>query len=245
MANIHLARSQFHTSQLTTEAHRSFRDGSYASVRLHLPAPACFLPRHAATPGPGPPPKDSHPSSRRPSRSVRPSPAQIPTIYTRRAPAKARTRPRHELHIARAAHCRTPQREEQDAPCPCVSVAPTRPTRKCPHVRFPLGRSSSPPRRAPGSGRRGPSRARNGAGPVRRPRGDAQDVGQGRGILLRGPAHAAQGHPRRGPRGGAQVRGPAYPGNGTRRLGRPHRHLQEGPPPAPGSRPPTPPSLKP
>jgi hypothetical protein len=93
-----------------------------------------------------------------------------------------------------------------------------------------------PPRPGARSGKREarPSaRAHDGAGPVRRPRGDAEDGGQGRGVLLR--AHAAQGHSRRGARGGAQVRGPAYPGDGARRLGRPHRYLQEGPPPAPGS----------
>jgi hypothetical protein len=49
---------------------------------------ARFLPRHTTTPGPT-------------NRSVRLSPAQIPTIYTR-APAKARTRARHELHSPRA-----------------------------------------------------------------------------------------------------------------------------------------------
>jgi hypothetical protein len=74
---------------------------------------------------------------------------------------------------------------------------------------------------------------RDGVGPVRRPHGDAEDGGQGRGVLLR--AHAAQGHSRRGARDGAQVHGPTNPGDGARRLGHSHRHLQAGPPPAPGS----------
>jgi hypothetical protein len=93
---------------------------------------------------------------------IRTHPADAPTgpsgHHPRKSPrfipggphAKARTRPRHELHIARAAHCRTPQGGGTGRAVPVRERGTnpsTLPARKYPHVVTFASRSAAPPPR--------------------------------------------------------------------------------------------------